>query len=63
MTATSKQGSHGALHRYRITYRDTHDPACPIFTWTTWAYSAAHAEEKFFDSDDDGWTIVTTGRA
>lgn len=58
----TKPGKHGTLHGYRIHYRDRYDDCCPVFTWFTWAYSAEHAEDKFFDSDDDGWTIVKTER-
>jgi hypothetical protein len=55
----SKAGRHGTLYRFRLTYRDAHDPVCPVFDTSTWAYSAEHAEEKFFDSDDDGWRLLS----
>lgn len=55
----SKPGPFGVLYLYLVHYRDRNDHACPIFTWRTWAYDAAHAEERFTESDDDdGWTIV-----
>ena len=45
--------------RYKIEYTDKYDTACPIFEWYCKAYNAEHAEELFFDSDDDGWKIVS----
>ncbi len=51
----TRKGAHGTLYRFRVVYRDAHDEACPDFDWFTWAYSVEHAEEKFLDSDHDGW--------
>jgi len=58
----TKPGRFGPLYLYRIAYRDKDDPSCPVFRWNAWAYSAEHAEDKFFEGDDDGWTIVSTVR-
>lgn len=50
------------LHRYRITYRCALDPGCPDFAMVVRAYDIRHAEERFFDSDDQDWTIVRIER-
>lgn len=54
----SKPGRHGTLYRFRIRYTDVADPCCMPDDWYVWAYNAEHAEQKFFDSDDDGWKIL-----
>jgi hypothetical protein len=54
----SKRGEHGTLYLFRVSYRDL-DPACPEFSWSTWAYDADHAVEKFSDDGDDGWKILS----
>lgn len=47
------------LNRYRITYRDAHDPGSPIFHAAMHAHDSEHAERRFFDSDDsEGWEIL-----
>jgi hypothetical protein len=62
--AVSKPGKHGSLYLYAITYVNAFDdPSCLPMTWRTWAYSAEHAEERFYDSDDDGWKILSTKRS
>lgn len=55
------------MRTYTVSYTDTHDPLCPTFTWRCRAYSAEHAEEKFFDQDDfdngnEGWKVLTIER-
>jgi hypothetical protein len=62
-TLITKPGKHGTLYLFRITYRDSGEAADFPFPWCTWAYSAEHAEEKFYDSDDDGWRISNINRA
>lgn len=57
----SKPGLHGTLYRFKIVYRDD-DPGFGEADWFTWAYSAEHAEEKFYESDDEGWRIVSTSK-
>jgi hypothetical protein len=57
----SKPGAYGTLYLFVISYTDRYDPCCPIMTWSTWAYDAEHAEERFYAADDEGWTVV--GRA
>ena len=53
------------LHRYRVTYTC----ACPdsgfgTANWYCRAYSAEHAEEKFYDGTvDEGWTVLKVTRA
>lgn len=55
----TKPGKYGTLYRFAITYRnDPPDPSELDQTWKCWAYSAEHAEELFYDSEDDGWKIV-----
>jgi hypothetical protein len=44
---------------YVIRYVDAHDPCCPTFRTLVRAYSEEHAEDLFFDSDDDGWRILS----
>ena len=58
----TKQGRYGTLYRFRIVYRDQHDPASPDFDWYTWAYDPNHAEDNFLDSDDEGWRILSINR-
>lgn len=55
----SKPGKHGTLYRFRIKYRDRFDPGSPDFDTFTWAYDQSHAEDRFLDSDDDGWKIIS----
>lgn len=56
----TKQGKHGTLYRFRITYRDKDDFASPEFDWYTWAYDPGHAEDRFYESDgDEGWKIIS----
>ena len=57
-----KPGRYGTLYRFRIVYRDHHDPASPDFEQFTWAYDAGHAEDKFYDTDDTGWRILSVDR-
>src|SRR5262245_22887872 len=59
---TSKPGKHGTLYKYQIEYTDKSDPGAPIFEWNTFAYSIDHAADKFYDSDDTGWTILSIAR-
>jgi hypothetical protein len=49
------------MNRYRIRYKDP-DPGCPIFSTIIRAYDEAHAEEKFFDTNDTDWEIVSIER-
>jgi hypothetical protein len=49
------------MHRYRIRYRDT-DPGCPTFSLTLKAYDAQDAEERFFDSNDTDWIVLSVKR-
>jgi hypothetical protein len=60
----SKQGKHGTLHLYELTYTDNLDAGCPDFTSHYWAYSADHAIERFEDSDPDdlNWKILKISR-
>ena len=44
---------------YEVKYRDKYDFACPVFSYRTRAYNVEHVELKFYDSDDDGWEIVS----
>lgn len=56
----TKQGAHGTLYRYKITYKDESDPGCPVFSYSLWAYNQEHAESRFYDSEDaDGWEIIS----
>jgi hypothetical protein len=50
------------MNRYRIEYTDADDPGCPIFTTHVRAVDKLHAEERFFDSDDQAWKIVSIAR-
>ena len=58
----TKPGEHGTLYRYVVTYTDRSDPGCPEMTWHCWAYNLEHAEDKFYSSDDDGWSIINLRR-
>lgn len=50
------------MHRYQIRYRDDSDES-PIFSMIMLAYSKEHAEEKFYnDDDDDGWVLVSVSK-
>lgn len=62
VVTTSKPGKYGTLHLYRIVYRDAGDMGCPDFSMRVWAYTAEHAEDKFNDSDDTGWTVLRVER-
>jgi hypothetical protein len=53
------EGVHGTLYRFRLKYRDA---GAPDFDWFTWAYDTEHAAEKFYDSDDGGWKILSVDR-
>ncbi len=56
----TKQGQHGTLYRYKISYRDSGDTGCPVFSYSLWTYNQEHAQDKFYDSEDaDGWEIIT----
>lgn len=59
----TREAAHGTQHRYAIEYRDSDDEGCPVFTWRTWAYSFAHALDRFFESEDaEGWTALRIAR-
>ena len=59
----TKPGRHGTLYRFKIIYRSDHDPGFGQDEWFTWAYDVEHAEDKFYESDDDGWwRIVSTSK-
>ncbi len=46
--------------KYIITYTDSDAEGCPDFTTTVRAYSEEHAEEKFYDDDNDpNWKIIS----
>lgn len=62
MSFVSKPGKHGTLYQYLLRYKDKDDPASPTFDWKTWAYDSEHALDKFYDSDDEGWKIVSWER-
>lgn len=53
-----------AMTLYEIRYTDEFDTGCQVFEQRLRAYSAAHAEERFWDDDcfDDGcagWKILS----
>lgn len=54
----TKPGKHGTLHRFTIEYTDECDPGFGVQTWSTWAYDAEHAIDKFYDNPDEGWTAL-----
>jgi hypothetical protein len=62
MEAVSKPGKHGTLHLYLLRYKDKDDNASPTFTWKAWAYSAEHALDRFNNSNDDGWEVLSWER-
>ena len=63
LTPNSKQGNHGTLYRYCVTYRDF-DPDGYRGSWIVFAYDAEDAVNKFYEYDDDtGWTVVSVARA
>ena len=62
MKLLTAPGKHGTLYRFRVHYRDKGDECCPLLTWTCWAYNYDHCYEKFWDSDDDGWRVVSVER-
>ena len=57
-----KAGRYGTLYLFRIVYEDKYDFASPRFSTSSWAYDAGHAEDKFFDSDDQDWKIISIVR-
>jgi len=63
VSAVTKPGRYGTLYLYIIRYTDKHDYACPIFESRMWAYNLEHVSDRFDDSDDDGWKILTIERA
>ena len=58
----TKKGAYGALYRYAITYTDRYDQCCPHMVQCVWAYNLEHAEERFYETDAEGWTIVSLAR-
>lgn len=47
------------MNLYEFEYRDSSDPACPIFTSRVKGYNLEHAIEKWCDSPNaDGWIIL-----
>jgi len=58
----SKPGAHGTLYRYRVTYRDKHDKGFGTTDQLMWAYNPEHVEMKFYETDDQGWEIVSIQR-
>ena len=55
-----KPGKHGTLYLFNVRYRDKYDFASPDFDWKTWAYNEEHAEQRFYESDnDDDWKILS----
>lgn len=59
----TREAAHGTQHHYAIEYRDSDDKGCPVFTWRTWAYSFAHALDRFHESEDaEGWTALRIAR-
>lgn len=59
----TKPGKHGTLYLHRIVYRDRFDPDFGTDVARLWAYSSEHAEERFYESDDDeGWEVVEVTR-
>lgn len=48
----TKPGKHGTLYRYRIAYEI--DPGV-WFTWSTWAYDADHAVDRWLETASDGY--------
>lgn len=59
----SKPGKHGTLYLFRITYRDAGDRYAFPIPCHLWAYDIEHAEDRFNDSDDDGWVIMDIAHA
>lgn len=58
----TKPGRHGTLYKFHIKYRDKYDYASPDFDWYTWAYNHEHAEDRFLESDDTGWKILSVDK-
>jgi hypothetical protein len=59
----TKKGRYGTLYHYRIKYQDDFpNPGYPDGSWSTWAYSEEHAEERFYSGDDQGWRVVSIER-
>jgi hypothetical protein len=47
------------VEKYRIKYRDW-DPTSPVFSEVVTAYNREHAEEVFWEmDDDDDWKIIS----
>jgi hypothetical protein len=59
----TKPGKHGTLYLFHITYRDVGEVTDFPFPCSLWAYDQEHAEERFYDSDDEGWRITKITRA
>ncbi len=47
------------LNKYQVRYTDSGDEGCPDFTCVIHAYNKEHAMDKFFDSDDDDWKVLS----
>ena len=58
----TRKAAHGTQYRYRFEYTDSDDGGCPTFTWSCWAYNREDAEERFYDDEDQDWTIVSCRR-
>lgn len=46
------------MTRYQIRYRCSLDNGAPVMTTTCRAPSREHAIQRFYDCDDQDWTIV-----
>jgi len=60
-TFRTKQGEHGTLYLFRVIYCDTADQDNDGES-LLWAYDKEHAEERFYDTPDDGWRILSITR-
>jgi hypothetical protein len=57
----TKPGKYGTLYRYVVEYTDAGDTGFGRMTWSTWAYSLEHVEDKFHDLDE-GFKILSIHR-
>ena len=50
----TKQGKHGTLYLWKITYSDVPGPSGEVIgAWRTWAYNHEHAWENWHDSNEE----------
>lgn len=54
----TKPGKHGTLRLWKVTYKDSDNPAFGEDSFRKWAYNKEHIQDQFGEGEEESWEIV-----